>query len=80
MAEAPLAFLEEQVEAPPRDAVVASQMALRLISEVPDPVDMVVVLRKGVGMFDAHVAEFGDVESVVSFEGVYVEVLSGVMR
>lgn len=40
--EAPFALLEEQVEALPRNPVEPAQMALRLVPEVLDLIDMVV--------------------------------------
>ena len=57
----------------PRDAIVAAQMALGLVPEVLDAVDVVSPVGELLAMVDAHVAELGHVEHVVGLETVAID-------
>jgi len=50
--EAPFSFFQKQVEVVFGDAVVFSHMPLRLVPEVLDPVDVVPLIRKQLGVVD----------------------------
>ena len=54
-------------------------MALGPVPEVLDPVDVIPVIDKGLGMFDAHMMELGHVQDVVSTEAVGMMMLSGLI-
>ena len=64
--EAPLALLDVEVEVMPRDPIVAPEMALGLVPEVFDAID-VAAIRSGelLLVINAHVMEFGHIEAVV---------------
>ena len=64
--EPPLALLEEEREAVTWDAVEATHMTLRLVPEVLDAIDVVLVLGEGVGMVDPEVLEVRDVGTVAN--------------
>ena len=57
----------------PRDAIAAAQMALGLVPEVLDAVDVVSPVGELLAMVDAHVAELGHVEHVVGLETVAID-------
>jgi len=60
-----------------RDAVIAPQMALGLVPEVLDAVDVVAVLGEQLGVIDADVMKVRHVEHVIGPEAVRVTMLSG---
>jgi len=55
------------------DAVVAPQVALGLVPEVLDPVDVVALVGEQFGMVDPHVVELRDIEHIVAAEGVGID-------
>jgi hypothetical protein len=55
------------------DTVVAAQVALGLVPEVLDAVDVVALVGEQPGVVDAHVVELGDVEHIVAAEGIGVD-------
>ena len=65
MVEAPLAFLEEEMEVVLGNAVVLAQVALGLVPEVLDAVDVVGIGGKALAMIDPMMAEARDIEIVV---------------
>src|SRR5580704_1958908 len=71
--ETPFAFLEVEGELGPWDAIVAAQMALGLVPEVLDAVDVVSPVGELLAMVDAHVVEPGHVEHVVGLETVAID-------
>ena len=71
--EAPLALLEEQVEALPGYPVEPAQMTLRLVPEILNSIDMIMFVGKSFGVVDPDVVEAGDVQGVVAGETVGVD-------
>ena len=57
MIEAPLALLQEEMEAGFRDAVISAQMALCLAPEVFDAVDVVTLIGEQLRVIDALMME-----------------------
>lgn len=70
--EPPLALLEEQKEAVPGDAVEPSEMALGLVPEILNPVDVVLPVNKPLRMVDPDVVEVRDIQRIIAPEGVRV--------
>ena len=54
-----------------RDAVVATQVALGLVPEVLDPVDVIALVGEQLGVVDPHVMELGDVEHINGIENFW---------
>ncbi len=71
--EAPLAFLEEKKEAFLGNAVEPSEVALGLVPEVLDPVDVVVLIGEQPRVVDAGVMEARHVKRVIAPEAVRVD-------
>lgn len=55
--EAPFALLDEQVEVLAGDAIIVSEMALGLVPEVLDAVDVIPLIGEQPGVVDPHVVE-----------------------
>ena len=75
--EAPFALLEKPMEIVRFDAIESSQMSLGLVPKVFDPVDVISPVGEELGMIDAHVMEFCDVERIVRLEGIGVNNAGG---
>jgi len=75
--EAPLAFLEEKKEAFLGNAVEPSEVALGLVPEVLDPVDVVVLVGEQLRVVDAGVMEARHVKRVIAPEAVRVDDTGG---
>ena len=71
--EAPFALLEVEVEVLPGDAVVAAQMALGLVPEVLDAVDVVAAVGEPLPVIDASVPKLRDIKDIVGGEAVCVD-------
>ena len=71
--EAPLAFLEEKKETFLGNAVEPSEVALSLVPEVLDPVDVVVLVSKQLRVVDAGVMEVRHVKRVIAPEAIRVD-------
>ena len=71
--ESPLAFSQEERKVGSRDTVEATQMALGLVPEVLDSVDVIFPVGEQFGVVDAAVLERRDVQHVVGAEGVGVD-------
>src|SRR6202012_3626518 len=71
--ETPFAFLEVEGELGSWDAIIAAQMALGLVPEVLDAVDVVSPVGEKLAMVDARMAELGHVEHVVGLETVAID-------
>ena len=71
--EPPLAFLEEQKKAVLGDAVEPSQVALGLVPEILDPVDVVLPVREALRMVDPDMVEVRDIQGVIASETVRVD-------
>lgn len=54
------------------DAIESSQMSFGLVPKVFDPVDVISPVGEELGMIDAHVMKFCDVECIVRLESVGV--------
>jgi hypothetical protein len=68
---APRDFLEEEMEVMARDAVVFAHVALGLVPEVLDSVDVPArAEHKGFAVIDAMVMEAGDIEDVIGSERI----------
>lgn len=57
----------------PGNAVVSAQVALGLVPEILDAVDVVFPVGEELGMIDPHMVEIGDVELVIGAEAVGVD-------
>jgi len=68
----PFALLEKPMKIVRFDAIESSQMSLGLVLKVFDPVDAISPLGEELGMIDAHVMKFRDVEYIVRLEGIGV--------
>ena len=64
--------LKEPVEIACLDSVETPKVPIGLIPEVLHAVDVVSLIGEELGMIDAHVMEFGEVEGVVGLETVDV--------
>ena len=73
MIEAPFALLEIEMEVLAWDAIKASQMTLCLVPEVLDPVDVVPVMNKRLGMIDVDMMELRNVEHIMGAKAVSVD-------
>ncbi len=71
--EAPLAFLEVEVEVDAGDAVEAAQVPLGLAPEVLDAVDVAASVDKALLVVDAHMPEAFRVEHVVGGKAIGVD-------
>lgn len=71
--EAPFAFLKEQEKAVPGDAVEPSQMALGLVPEVLNPIDMVVPVGKTLRMIDANMMKIRNIQGIVARKPISVD-------
>jgi hypothetical protein len=63
--EASFALFQEQVEVIFRDAVVAPDMPLRLVSEVLDAIDVVVWASEEFGVIDPVMMKFRGIEHII---------------
>ncbi len=70
--EAPLALLEEQKKAVPRDAVESSEVALGLVQKIYNRIDVVLSVHEPFRMIDPHVVEIGDIQRIIAPESVRV--------
>ena len=70
--EAPFALLEKPMKIVRFDAIESSQMSFGLVPKVFDPVDVISPVGEELGMIDAHVMKFCDVECIVRLESVGV--------
>jgi len=70
--EPPLTLLKEQKEAVPGDAVEPSGMALGLVPEILNPVDMVLPVNEPLRMVNPDVVKVRDVQRIIAPEGVRV--------
>jgi hypothetical protein len=70
--EAPFALLEKPMKIVRLDAIESSQMSFGLVPKVFDPVDVISPVGEELGMIDAHVMKFCDVECIVRLESVGV--------
>ena len=71
--EAPFALLEKPVKVVGFDAVESAQMALGLIPEVLNAVNVVAPVGEELGMVDSAVMEIAYVEGVVGFECISID-------
>jgi len=71
--EPPFAFLEEQKEAVFGDAVKSSQVALGLVPEILDSVDVVLPVYEALRMVDSDMMEIRDIQGVIAAEAVRVD-------
>ena len=71
--EAPFAFFEEKKEAFFGDTVEPSEMALGLVPEILDPVDVVVLIGEQLRVVDAGVMKARHVKRVIAPEAVRVD-------
>ena len=55
------------------NAVVATQVAFRLVPEILDAVDMVLPVGEELRVIDPHMVEIGDVELVIGSEAVSID-------
>ena len=70
--EAPFALLEKPMKIVRFDAIESSQMSFGLVPKVFDSVDVICPVGEELGMVDAHVMKFCDVECIVRLESVGV--------
>ena len=70
--EAPFTFLQEPVKIVLFDAVKSAHMALSLVPEVLDAVDVILLVSKQFRVVDAHVMKIGHIQRVIRPEGVRV--------
>ncbi len=70
---APFTLLEEQVEALPGNPVEPAQMALCLVPEVLNSIDVVVFVGKALRMVDPDMMEAGDIQGDVDGEAIRVD-------
>jgi hypothetical protein len=70
--EAPFALLEKPMKIVRFDAIESSQMSFGLVPKVFDRVDVISPVGEELGMIDAHVMKFCDVECIVRLESVGV--------
>ena len=70
--EAPFTLLEKPMKIVRFDAIESSQMSFGLVPKVFDPVDVISPVGEELGMIDAHVMKFCDVECIVRLESVGV--------
>ena len=70
--EAPFALLEKPVEIVGFDPIKSAEMSFGLIPKVFNSVDVILPVREEPGVVDSHMVKSGDVESIVSLEGVGV--------
>ena len=68
--EAPFALLEKPMKIVRFDAIEFSKMSFGLVPKVFDPVDVISPVGEELGMIDAHVMKFCDVECIVRLESV----------
>src|SRR5665213_3369383 len=68
--ETPFTLLQIEVEVGGRNTVETAHMALGLIPEVLDAVDMVLVIGEQLGVVDAVVLEAGYIEHIVGAESI----------
>ena len=54
------------------DAIVAPQMALRLVPEVFNSVDVITLIGKLFAVIDAMVLKLGDIQNIVSSKAVRI--------
>ena len=73
MIEAPFALFEIEVKVLARDAIETAQIALGLVPEVLDPVDVIDFICEQFRMVYPHVVELGNVQHVISSEAVCVD-------
>jgi len=71
--EPPFALLEEQKEAVPGDAVETSQVALGLVPEILDAIDVVLPVHEPLGMIDPYMVEVRDIQRIIALESVRVD-------
>ena len=71
--EPPFAFLDEEMEVLPGNAVISAQVPFRLVPEVLNAVDVVIPVCKEFRMIDPHMVEVSDIELVISAEAVGVD-------
>jgi hypothetical protein len=71
--EAPFALFDEEREMVFGDAVIAAQMALGLVPEILDPIDVIMLVSKQDGVIDPQVLELRDVEHIIAPERVGVD-------
>jgi len=63
--EAPLSFSEKEAETLPGDVMKAARMALGLVPEIRDPIDMVFLLGIELGVMDAKMPKAGYFQGVL---------------
>ncbi len=59
------ALHEEQVKIFNRNAIILSSHAFGLAPKVFDPIDMIVLIRKELGMINPIMFKFGDIQGIV---------------
>lgn len=71
--EAPLTRLEIEGKSFLGNAVEVTHMPLRLVPEILDPVDMVAVLCKQLGMIDPKMLESRGIENIIGLPAVRID-------